>query len=140
MAYKKLSPKQRELKKSNRLYPFSESTPFWNLLKRRKKCYDAYRDWLEQMKDAGFLELPDDYDPRHLTKFHFNFVSHARHRRGVITKSLIYEQLSILLSMLDGCEGFCRPVEVFYRYISDPSHSNLDVKPSALKRQVLWIF
>lgn len=140
MAYKKLSPKQRERRKHNRLFPFDESTPLWNLLTRRKKCYDAYRVWLGQMKDAGFLELPNDYDPRHLTFFHFNFVSHARHRSGVIPKSQIYEQLSTLLSMLDGCEGFRCPVEVFYRYISNLSHSNLDVEPSVLKRQVLSRF
>ena len=140
MAYKKQSLKQRERKRNNRLYPFNESTPLWNLLTRRKKYYIAYRDWLEHMKESGFLELPDDYDPQKLTMFHFNFISHGRHRSGVITKSEIYKQLSVLLSMVDGCEGFCRPVEVFYRYISNPSHSNLDVKPSVLKRQVLWTF
>lgn len=140
MVYKKITPKQREQKKHNRLYPFNENTPLWNLLTRRVKYYNAYRDWLDQMKESGFLELPDDYDPRHLKMFNFNYVSHGRHRSGVIPKGQIYKQLSVLLSMLDGDEGFCRPVEVFYRYMSDKMHSNLVVKPSILKRQILWAF
>lgn len=140
MAYKKLSPKQREQKKHNRLFPFDQETPFWNLLTRRVKYYNAYRDWLEQMKDSGYLELPEDYDPRHLTMFHFNFIFHGRHKDDVITKSHIYEQLRALLNMLEGEEGFCRPVEVFYRYMSDEAHSNLVVKPSVLKRQILGAF
>lgn len=139
MAYKKLSSKQRERKRHNRLYPFSESTPFWNMLKRRKKYYDAYRDWLEYMKKGGFLELPDDYDPQRLTMFEFNFTSHGRFRSGA-PKAEIYKQLRNLLNMLEGCKGFCRPVSVIYRYMSDPSHSNLDVKPDVLKRQILWTF
>ena len=74
MAYKKLSPKQREQKKHNRLYPFDEKTPFWNLLTRRKQYYEEYVYWLEHMKQSGLLELPDDYDPRRITMFHFCFV------------------------------------------------------------------
>lgn len=138
MAYKKLSPKQREQKKQNRLYPFNEKTPFWNLLTRRVKYYNAYRDWLEQMKESGYLELPDDYDPKRLAMFHFNFIFHGRQKNDAISKSDIYAQLRALLSVLDGCEGFRVPVEVFYRYISDKTHSNLAVKPSVLKRQILW--
>ena len=74
MAYKKLRPKQREQRRQNRLRPFNAKTPFWNLLTRRKKYYEAYRDWLEQMKKDGLLELTDDYQPRHLTMFNFNCV------------------------------------------------------------------
>ena len=40
MVYKKLSPKKREQKKHNRLYPFNEKTPFWNLLTRRNQYYE----------------------------------------------------------------------------------------------------
>lgn len=140
MAYKKLSPKQREQRRHNRLYPFNANTPLWNLLTRRVKYYNAYRDWLENMKQSGLLELPDDYDPRQLTMFHFNFVSHGRYRKVAIAKGDIYEQLNNLLDSLDGCDGLRVPVEVFYRYMSDKSHSNLAVKPSTLKRQVLWTF
>lgn len=122
------------------MYPFDEETPFWNLLTRRVKYYNAYRDWLEKMKDSGYLELPEDYDPRHLTMFHFKFIFHGRHKKDVITKSHIYEQLRALLNMLDGSKGFHVPEEVFYRYMSDKTHSNLVVKPSVLKRQILWAF
>ena len=138
MAYKKLSPKQREQKRHNRLYPFNEKTPFWNLLTRRKQYYEEYIFWLEHMRHSGFLELPDDYDPRHLSMFHFCFVSHGRHKNGAITKSHIYNELKDLLLMLDECEGFRVQEEVFYRYMSDKMHSNLVVKPSVLKRQILW--
>ena len=113
MVYKKLSPKKREQKKHNRLYPFNEKTPFWNLLTRRNQYYEEYIFWLEHMKQLGLLELPEDYDPRHLTMFRFNFVSHARHRKDTITKSQIYQELKDLLLMLDECEGFRVPVEVF---------------------------
>lgn len=119
------------------MYPFNEETPFWNLLTRRKQYYEEYIFWLEHMRDSGLLELPDDYDPRHLSMFHFCFVSHGRHKKGAITKSHIYKELKDLLLMLDECEGFRVPVEVFYRYMSDKAHSNLVVKPDVLKHQIL---
>lgn len=140
MKEKKQKNKRHEQKRRNRLYPFNKDTTFWNLLARRKKYYLAYIEWLELMKQKGYLKLDEGYDPCKIKKFTFCFSFHARHGESVVTKSQIYEQLAVLLRMLEGCKGFCRPVEVFYRYISDSAHSNLAVKPNTLKRQILQRF
>jgi len=130
--------KRREQRHEHRLRPYKKSTTFFNLLVRRKKYHDAWARWFDENK--ALLVDGDMLDARTLTYFHFKFKNHGRHSKGQFTKDNVYELIAQLLHMLDYSEGLVHGQEVFFRYMTDPEHSNLVVKNNALKRAVFQVF
>ena len=130
--------KKRELRHEHRLYPYKPTTPFWNLLTRRKKYYEAWVQWLDKNRDI--LIDGDEVDARTLSVFNFKFKHHGRHSKNEVTKDNVYERIALLLFVLDSSDGLVHGQEVFFRYMTDSHHSNLAVKNSTLKRAIMQVF
>lgn len=100
----------------------------------KPRHWETFRLWAK--RHQKLLGLTDDDDSGTLTYIQFQFKPHARHGRGEFAKGDVYLALAELVSEVGGTEGMKHNEMVFFRYISSPEHSNLDVDYKALKRQI----
>lgn len=115
-----------------RVAPFRRNSRVIDQFKPRH--WKTFRLWAK--KHQTLLGLTDDDDTGTLTYIRFKYKSHARHDRGEFAKGDVYLALAELINEVGGTEGLKHCEMVFYRYISSPEHSNLDVDYKALKRQI----
>ena len=100
----------------------------------KPRHWKTFRLWAK--RHQALLGLTDDDDPGTLTYIRFKYKSYARHDRGEFAKGVVYLALAELIIEVGGTEGLKHNEMVFYRYITSPEHSNLDVDYKALKRQI----
>lgn len=102
----------------------------------KPKHWPTVCQWMITQQKRGLLMLQEGETPSCITCLHFNFRPHARHGRGEFCKYDIYLALADLIRQVGHTEGMEHNLMVFYRYISSPEHSNLNVDYKALKRQL----
>ena len=124
---------RKRLESRKRLTPFRKNSRVMNQFK--PKQWPTVRQWIVKYQNSGLLTLCEDETPQTATRLQFNHMSHARHGRGVFTKGDVYQALVELICQVGRKEGLVYNEMVFYRYITSPEHSNLNVNYKSLKRQ-----
>ena len=125
---------RKRLERKKRLTPFRSDS---RVIEQFKRCHqDTYILWVLRQQRRKLLLLDEEETPRSITKLRFVFRPHARHGSGVFTKGDVYLALADLIDNIEGSDGLRHNLMVFYRYISSPEHSNLNVNYKALKRQL----
>lgn len=125
---------RKRLERRKRLTPFRSDS---RVVEQFKQCHqETFIRWVFRQQWRKLLVLDKDETPSDITKLRFVFRPHARHGSGVFTKGDIYLALAELIDSIEGSKGLKHNLMVFYRYISSPEHSNLNVNYKALKRQL----
>ncbi len=125
---------RKRLERRKRLTPFRRNSRVINQFKQN--CQETFCQWVERQQKRKLLLLDDTETPWNITRLRFKYQAHARHGKGVFTKGDVYMALAELIKAIGVTEGFIHNLMVFYRYISIPDHSNLEVDYKALKRQL----
>lgn len=125
---------RKRLERRKRLTPFRSDS---RVIEQFKQCHqETFIRWVYRQQRRKLLVLDEDESPSNITKLWFVYQPHARHGSGVFAKGDVYLALADLIDNIEGSDGLRHNLMVFYRYISSPEHSNLNVNYKALKRQL----